>query len=143
MKSSLLTIHFGLVAIAPIVNVASVHAAPAKPTITTSSWQPIARITPGRPYTMQIFNQTGTTLEYGSTTNEFQPRQLTTGKTASISKLPPSVFMLISPLDARYTLKYDVSASNNNITVRVTQLPDTEPGNTTVNVQETGAIYVY
>jgi hypothetical protein len=143
MKSSLFAILVALSVVSPIASATIAIAAPAKSVVTNSPWQPIARITPGRPYQMQILNQTGTTLEYGSTTSEFQPRKLAPGSSATVAQLPASVFMLISPVDARFNLKYTVTARNNLITVRVTQLPENQPGNTTVNVQETGGIYVY
>jgi hypothetical protein len=106
-------------------------------------WQPVARITPGKPYQVQIINKTGIVLEYSSTTNEFPPRKLAPSATTTVNQLPASVYLLISPLNPRFNLKYTVSTRNNLVTVTVTQLPESSPGNTTVNIQETGGIFVY
>lgn len=112
-------------------------------TLAASPWQPIARITPGKPYTVRINNQTGTVLEYASTTNEFPPRQLQPGASSTLTNLPASVYLLISSVNPRFNLKYQVSAKQNVVTVNVQQLPETSPGNTTVNIQNTGGIFVY
>ncbi len=108
-----------------------------------SPWQPIARINPQKSYQVRLLNQTGIELEYSSTTNEFPPRRLAAGNNTVLTQLPLPIYLLISPVDARFNLKYSVSAVNNVVTVRVFQLPEGRPGNTTVNIQETGGIYVY
>lgn len=118
-------------------------AAPVAQPLAASPWQPIARIAPGKPYTVKINNQTGIVLEYASTTNEFPPRQLQPGASSTLTNLPPSVYLLISPVNPRFNLKYQVSANQNIVNVNVQQLPDTSPGNTTVNIQKTGGIFVY
>ncbi|MCY7391265.1 MAG: hypothetical protein LH647_07135 [Leptolyngbyaceae cyanobacterium CAN_BIN12] len=108
-----------------------------------SPWQPIARINPAKPFQVQINNKTGIGLEYSSTTNEFPPRKLAASGTTTLNQLPTPIYLLISPLDGRFNLKYTVSTRNNLVMVTVTQLPDSNPGNTTVNIQETGGIFVY
>lgn len=113
------------------------------PAITIAAWQPIARINPAKPFQVQINNKTGIGLEYSSTTNEFSPRKLAANATINLTQLPTPIYLLISPLDGRFNLKYTVSTRNNLVMVTVTQLPDSNPGNTTVNIQETGGIFVY
>jgi serine/threonine-protein kinase len=126
----------------PMLPAIQVHAQPA-----TNSpaypWQPIARINPQKPYQVHLVNQTGIELEYSSTTNEFPPRRLTSGNRTVLTQLPLPIYLLISPVDSRFNLKYNVSATNNVITIKVSQLPEGRPGSTTVNIQETGGIYVY
>jgi hypothetical protein len=108
-----------------------------------SPWYPVARIDPQKAYRVQILNQTGTELEYSSTTNEFPPRRLAVGNTTALTQLPLPVYLLISPVDSRFNLKYTVSTNKNVVTIKVDQLPEDRPGNTTVNIQETGGIFVY
>lgn len=108
-----------------------------------SPWQPIARINPQKPYRVHLLNQTGVELEYSSTTNEFPPRRLAAGNTTTLTQLPLPIYLLISSVDSRFNLKYNVSAINNVVTIKVLQLPEDRPGSTTVNIQETGGIYVY
>ncbi|MEX0271701.1 hypothetical protein AB3R30_21495 [Leptolyngbyaceae cyanobacterium UHCC 1019] len=113
------------------------------PTMTVAAWQPIARINPTKPFQVQIINKTRLGLEYSSTTNEFPPRKLAANATTTLKQLSAPIYLLISPLDGRFNLKYTVSTRDNLVVVTVTQLPDSNPGNTTVNVQETGGIFVY
>jgi hypothetical protein len=133
-----------LVSVFPAGNLSRANASPQPSLVVASAFQPVARINPNQPYRVQILNQTGTVLEYSSTTNEFPPRRLNPNATATVSQLPASVYLLISPVDGRFNLKFAVSANPSNVvTVRVTQLPEEQPGNTTVNIQNTGGIYIY
>ncbi len=126
----------------PMLSVAQLIT-PSATSAQVSPWQPIARINPQKSYQVRLLNQTGIEIEYSSTTNEFPPRRLTAGNNTVLTQLPLPVYLLISPVDARFNLKYSVSAANNVVIVKVSQLPEGRPGNTTVNIQETGGIYVY
>ncbi|PZV16642.1 MAG: hypothetical protein DCF22_05080 [Leptolyngbya sp.] len=108
-----------------------------------SSWQPVARIDPAKPYQVKIINKTGIGLEYSSTTNEFPPRKLAASGTSTLNQVPTPIYLLISPLDGRFYLNYTVSARNNVVIITVTQSPESSLGKTTVNIQETGGIFVY
>lgn len=108
-----------------------------------SSWQPIARINPQKPYTVRIKNQTTVVIEYASTSNEFPPRTLQPGASGTLTKLPLPIYLLISSTDATFRVKYTVTASQNVVTINVQQLAGSSPGNTTINIQETGGIYAY
>lgn len=125
--------------------VATQFRADAVPTgaIAAAPWQPVARINPQKGYKVQIVNQTGIPLEYASTTNEFAPRRLKPGTTGTLMQLPLPIYLLISPVDPRFNLKFDVAASQNVVTVTVRQLPELQPGSSTVNIQQTGGIFVY
>ncbi|MGC8710784.1 MAG: hypothetical protein ACP5RH_00170 [Leptodesmis sp.] len=126
----------------PMLPAIQVHAQPAANS-QAYPWQPIARINPQKPYQVHLVNQTGIELEYSSTTNEFPPRRLAAGNRTVLTQLPLPIYLLISPVDSRFNLKYSVSAANNVVTIKVSQLPEDRPGSTTVNIQETGGIYVY
>lgn len=109
----------------------------------TAAWQPVARINPQKSYKVQIVNQSGVPLEYASTTNEFAPRSLKPGAMGTLTQLPLPVYLLISPVDPSFVVKCQVSASQNVVTVTVRQLSQGQAGNSTVNIQETGGIFVY
>ena len=126
----------------PLLTLPQAIAAPSI-TLTASPWQPVARIDPNKPFQVQIINKTGTGLEYSSTTNEFSPRTLASGATTRVSQLPTPVYLLINSLDSRFNLKYTVSTRNNLVTVTVTQLAESNPGYSTVNIQTTGGIFIY
>ncbi|MBF2025838.1 MAG: hypothetical protein IGS48_03605 [Oscillatoriales cyanobacterium C42_A2020_001] len=111
--------------------------------IITAAWQPVARINPQKAYKVQIVNQAGIPVEYASTSNEFAPRQLQPGATGLLTQLPLPIYLLINSVDARFNLKCSVSANQNVVTVTVRQLPDDQPGNSTVDIQKTGGIFVY
>lgn len=116
---------------------------PSLSAIAASPWYPVARINPNQPFTIQIQNKTGIVLDDASTTNEFAPRRLYPRNTGTIALLPLPVYLLISPVNPRFNLKYSVTTNKNTVMVTVTQLPNNTPGNTTVNIQETGGIFVY
>jgi len=109
----------------------------------SSTWQPIARINPKQPYTIRLTNQTAIAIEYASTSNEFPTRTVAPRATATLTKLPVPIYLLISSTDAEAKLKYTVSARQNVITINVQPLMGDAAGNTTVNIQETGGIYAY
>ncbi len=125
----------------PMLTLPEAIAAPAN--MTDSPWQPVARIAPTKPFQVQIINKTGIELEYSSTTNEFSPRRLAPSVTTTVKQLSTPVYLLINPLDARFNLKYTVSTRNNLVTVIVTQSSESRTGYSTVNIQETGGIFVY
>ena len=116
---------------------------PTIPAIAASPWYPVARINPSQPFTVQIQNHTGIVLDYASTTNEFAPRRLYPRNTGTVALLSLPVYLLVSPINPRFNLKYSVTTNKNTVIVTVTQLPNNTPGNTTVNIQETGGIFVY
>ncbi len=126
----------------PFVPASFTQAIPAT-AIAASPWEPVARISPQKPFRVEIINQTGINLDYSSTTNEFPPRTVASGAKTSVQQLPLPVYLLISPANPRFNLKYFVTTKDNVVTIKVLQGPDPTPGNTTVNIQETGGIFVY
>lgn len=115
-------------------------------TTANSTWQPIARINPQKPYEIQVVNQTSGTLEFASTTNEFSPRKLQAGASTTLKYLPVSIYLLISPIDAAFNVRYSVFTDQpNKITVKIQPLPEGRigGGHSTVNIQANGGIYVY
>ncbi len=106
-------------------------------------WQPVARVDPNLPITMEILNQSGELLEYGQT-----------GPTETVADLPDGVgvrftvseipsFITLNHLDRtalRYTIETD--PDTNRVIVLVERINDVA-GDRTLNIDEFGAIYVY
>ncbi|MGK7872148.1 MAG: hypothetical protein AB4426_02170 [Xenococcaceae cyanobacterium] len=113
-------------------------------------WQPVARVDLNRPLEIKLINQTPLVLEYDLTTNrQVSPQQLLPEKTAVLKELPLPAYLLInaessnsqSPL---VNLKYEVAVTDDNVvTVKIKEISDDIPGDTTLNLHETGAIYIY
>lgn len=111
--------------------------------ITPATWQPIARISPQKPYHIRLINQTSGSLEFASTTSEFPPRKLQAGATTTLTQLPVPIYLLISPVDAAFQVRYTVFSTENVITVRILPVPEGRVGHSTLNIQENGGIYIY
>lgn len=106
-------------------------------------WQPVARVDPNLPITLEILNRSGDRLEYGQT-----------GPTDTVAELPDGVgvrftvseipsFITLNHLERtalRYTLETD--PDTNRVIVVVEQINDVA-GDRTLNIDEFGAIYVY
>lgn len=104
-------------------------------------WQPIARIDPLQPVQVQILNQAGSLLEYGLTDPDAVEQQLpttTTGQTL-ITSLP--AFLTINTLE-RAALRYELTVQDNQVQVQVVRINDVV-GDRTLNIDDTGAIYIY
>jgi hypothetical protein len=116
-------------------------------------WQPVARVDLSRPLTIKIENQTDIPLEYDfSNTRDVPPQPLAEGSSATIEEqLPIPAYLLInrssflhSSESANFNLKFEVVVSEDNvITIKVSQVDKDTPGYSTVNLHETGAIYLY
>ncbi|AFY75579.1 serine/threonine protein kinase [Pleurocapsa sp. PCC 7327] len=112
-------------------------------------WQPAARIDPQRPFQVKLINQTGEQIEYALTTNEFSPRQLASRESATLTYVPLDANLLINPIaspsnsEFASSLKFDVAASNNLLTVTILPGDRARAGDSTVNVHRTGAIYIF
>jgi hypothetical protein len=115
-------------------------------------WQPRARIELNRPTAIRLINETDVTLEYDLTTNiKPSPQQISPGKTAVLKGFPIPAYILINatnsgtnPGSSQFNLKYDVQVSQDNeILVKIRKVDRDTPGDTTINLHETGAIYIY
>ncbi len=149
MKSKILTTAALLVTANLIISVPVLAQDPPARTYQPGFWQPVARVNINRPIAIKLINQTEVVLEYSLTTNEAPPRQLLPRNTAVLREIPLPAYVLINPtssnLDSsRVDLKYEVAVGNDNVvTVKIRQISGDIPGNTTLNIQENGAIYLY
>ena len=149
MKSKILTTA-ALLATANLIISAPVLAQnPPARTYQPGFWQPVARVNINRPIAIKLINQTEVVLEYSLTTNEAPPRQLFPRNTAVLREIPLPAYVLINsassnPDHSRVNLRYEIAVSDDNVvTVKIRQISDDIPENTTLNIQETGAIYLY
>ncbi|MCU0535798.1 MAG: hypothetical protein MUD14_18065 [Hydrococcus sp. Prado102] len=115
-------------------------------------WQPKARVDLNRPVAIRLINETNMMLDYDLTTNiEPSPEQISPGNTAILKGFALPVYILINPTDTSSTpnssppnLKYDVEVSQNNeILVKIRKVAPDTPGDSTLNLNEAGAIYIY
>ena len=149
MKSKILTTAALLVTANLIISVPVLAQDPPARTYQPGFWQPVARVNINRPIAIKLINQTEVVLEYSLTANEAPPRQLLPRNTAVLREIPLPAYVLINPtssnLDSsRVYLKYEVAVGNDNVvTVKIRQISGDIPGNTTLNIQENGAIYLY
>lgn len=116
---------------------------PTKPAASSADfWVPVARITPDKDAKIQIINQTGEVLEYLITTHtDF--RDLAPGQSATLTSLEFPVFININYKRDSDNVDYSVSVDQktNTLTVKVT--PTTGQGDRTLNVDQTGGVYLY
>ncbi|NJL84076.1 MAG: hypothetical protein HC890_16240 [Chloroflexaceae bacterium] len=107
-------------------------------------WQPRARFNPGTPVRLKILNRTDSTLEYELSAQKVTPRPILPGNESALGNLPLPAYVFIYPNDATIGLKYTVSVTSDNVvTLSVEKLGRNTPGDTTLNLHATGAIYIY
>ncbi len=105
-------------------------------------WTPAARLATDKPQRIEVNNKTGVILEYLITTHtDF--RTLAPGKSVTLSNFTTPVFVNINPQESNYLVAYKVSvkAKTNTLVVNVTRTNG--PDNRTLNLDETGAVYLY
>ena len=115
-----------------------------------SFWQPAARLDVNRPMAIKLINETDVTLNYDLTTNiESSPEKLEPGKEATLKGFPLPAYLLINPASSLsdpsdFNLNYEVVVGSDNMAiVKIHKVGPQSPRNTTLNLHETGAIYIY
>ena len=113
-------------------------------------WQPVARIDINRPSEVKLINKTDLILEYDLTNNQTEEvPNLAPGNTTSITGFKLPAYILIDPStsnpdSSRIKLQYQVSVdSNNTVNVEIIRAEQNMMGNRTLNLHETGSIYIY
>jgi serine/threonine protein kinase len=112
-------------------------------------WQPAARINPKHPFKIKLVNQTNTAIEYALTTNEFAPRQLSSKESAVLTYIPLDGYLLINSIQSSLntevptSLQFEVTVSGNIATVSIRQERSDRPADSTINVNQSGAIYIF
>ncbi|GAA6617077.1 hypothetical protein [Scytonema sp. NUACC26] len=115
---------------------------PPASTYNPGNWQPVARVaSPKAPIELQLVNKTGLTLEYGLTDLGFTGKLPPGSSTVRKGVILPD-FLLINAMEPLVRLNYDVTVNGNIVTVAIRQA-GSGAGDTTINLQQTGGIYVY
>ncbi|ACK64536.1 conserved hypothetical protein [Rippkaea orientalis PCC 8801] len=134
----------------PILPVKSMAETPPASTYQPGFWQPIARFNPKKTVEVQLINKTELLLEYDLTDLEsMNPQQLDPQQTTTLKNFGDTAYIVVYPKtsgdpDNPMTLKFSVNVDNNNL-VQVT-IEKSEPsflGHRVVNLQKSGAIFLY
>ncbi|MBD2451945.1 hypothetical protein H6G76_33460 [Nostoc sp. FACHB-152] len=104
-------------------------------------WQPVARINPTQPLNLEVINQTNVPLQYGLTTTA--TKTVLPGNAAEMNYISAPSNVLIYPSQQEASLKYNVSKIGNTTIVKVHQVASDTPGDGSLAINRTGAIYVY
>ncbi len=112
-------------------------------------WQPVARIDINRPITINLINKTGLIIDYTITDIKMEPVSINPDQTIILNNVKPSLYILVypdsnNPDSSRIELKYEVQVTQENIVeVRIKTTEDSNNSNRTLNLQDTGGIYLY
>lgn len=104
-------------------------------------WQPIARINPSQPVTVNIINQTTNILEIGLTTG-LTNTKIQPGATHNIGVTALNSDLVINSATEAAILDYQVETNNNLITV-IVKSGSGVAGDNAINIQSNGGIYIY
>ncbi|MBD2681320.1 MULTISPECIES: Spy/CpxP family protein refolding chaperone [Nostoc] len=104
-------------------------------------WQPVTRINPQKPSQLEVINQTNVPLQYGLTTDS--PKTLLPGYVTEMKYISLPSNVLIYPSHQEASLKYNVSKIGNTTIVKVRQIASDTPGDGSLAINRTGAVYVY
>ncbi|MEM1368306.1 MAG: hypothetical protein AAGG02_09860 [Cyanobacteria bacterium P01_H01_bin.15] len=136
-----------LSAIAPALFAPRVDAQdPPAETFQPGPWQPEAiRFNPQKPVQLTILNKTGSPLRYERSGDLTEPRQLAAGGTGGLSEVDGPTYVFIYPESGNLALDFAIGGTDldNKITVTVTPAKDSSDGQNTVNLHQTGAVYIY
>ncbi len=112
-------------------------------------WQPVARVKLDQPITIKLMNKTGFAVDYALTDVKMEPAMIAPQATATLENIEPSVYIVVYPdsnipNSSRIYLKYEVEVTKDNVVkVTIKQIEDGNKSHRTLNLQETGAIYLY
>ncbi len=110
-------------------------------TYTPGAWQPVARINPNQPVKVTILNQTGYNLETGLTTGQTNT-QIAPGGSFTINNVPVNSHIVINSIARAAVLDYRIDVQDNLVNVTVKTAAGVA-GDNAINIQDTGAIYIY
>jgi hypothetical protein len=108
----------------------------------TKFWVPVARLKTDKPQRITVNNKTGVALEYLITTHT-NFRVLEAGASATLSNLETPLFLNINTQESSYRVKYNVAVDSKTNTLNVNVTLTNGEDNRTLNLNETGAVYLY
>ncbi|MGK7957042.1 MAG: hypothetical protein AB4063_17600 [Crocosphaera sp.] len=112
-------------------------------------WQPVSRFDTKRVVEVNIINNTDIAIEYDLTDIEtMNPQALQPEETGNLKGFGNSANIVIYPLvsdTTEFNLRYKVAVDEDNNIVNVSVIKDKPSflGHRSINLQETGAIYLY
>ncbi|MGK7945052.1 MAG: hypothetical protein AB4058_11350 [Microcystaceae cyanobacterium] len=113
-------------------------------------WQPVARVDLNRPITLNLINETGLELDYAITNIDPDPIPIAVNVTETLENVSPELYIVLyptsnNPNSSRIALNYQVEVTEDNrINVRILTTEGEEgAGDRSINLQATGAIYIY
>ncbi|VXD23483.1 conserved exported hypothetical protein [Planktothrix serta PCC 8927] len=122
------------------VDIPVIQGTPAQ-TYTPGAWQPVARINPNQPVTVTILNQTGYNLETGLTTGKTNT-QIAPSGSYTINNVPKNSHIVINSITRAAVLDYRIDVQDNVVNVTIKTAAGVA-GDNAINIQDTGAIYIY
>ncbi|MBE9145850.1 hypothetical protein [Planktothrix mougeotii] len=122
------------------IDIPVIQGTPAQ-TYTPGAWQPVARINPNQPVTVTITNETGYNLETGLTTGQINT-QISPGGSYTMNNVPKNSDLVINSIGRAAVLDYRIDVQDNIVNVTVKTAAGVA-GDNAINIQNTGAIYIY
>ncbi len=105
-------------------------------------WQPVDRVNPNNPITVNINNQSGIVIEYSLTTSPLGTRSLAENGNTQLTNLPIDSYIIVNPQSSSAPIQLSLMADNNIVNLTVQRSSDFS-GQSTVHLHSTGAIYIY
>ena len=132
-------------------NITSIYAQnPPAETYQPGFWQPVNRFDIKRIVEVKIINNTDILIEYDLTDLEaIKPQSLEPEQTGMLKGFGNSAYIVIYPLIKKtndFNLRFEVTVNENDNIVNISVLKEKKSdfiGHRSVNLQETGAIYLY
>ncbi|UBF29281.1 hypothetical protein K9N68_16470 [Kovacikia minuta CCNUW1] len=115
---------------------------PPAQTYQRGAFQPVARVNPKLPIRVQLINRTSEAVDYIVVTYT-NSRRLAPGQTTQLSNFPLPAYFNINPNRDRIAIQYSVSVDQKNNTAIVEIFPSGLRGDHSLNIDQTGAIYIY
>jgi hypothetical protein len=124
---------------------------PPATTYQSGFWQPVADFDATKKVTITLVNQTTIPLEYGVAGNEEEPSEkIEAGQTGTVENVKNSSNIAIYPSvpvdpDKPFVLKFKVTVEpkTNTINVNIVKAESGFMGHRSINLQDTGKVYLY
>ena len=121
---------------------------PAK-TFQEGFWQPVSRVDLEKPIKLYINNVTNIAIAYDITESKGEPVSILPSRVVRLKNVEPALYISIypnsnKPNNSQINLKYQVDVTEDNIVVvNIFTTGDGTESNRSLNLHETGAIYLY
>ena len=124
---------------------------PPATTYQSGFWQPVADFDATKKVTVKLVNQTKIPLEYGVAGKEEEPSEkIEAGQTGTVENVDTSSNIAVYPSiavdpDKPFVLKFEVTVEpkTNTLNVNIVKAEPGFMGHRSINLQETGKVYLY